>query len=95
MSVLSQSNKTENTQTYIYLLNAMKRFWIALLVILQLFSCIQHSQAQTVEKLRLKRAYRYDNLDNIINAIGRDLDIRFIYDKEHLHRYKRSAINCP
>ena len=68
----------------------MKRFWIVLLVILQLFSCIHHSQAQTVEKLRLKRAYRYNNLDYIIDAIGKDLDIRFIYDKEHLHRYKTS-----
>lgn len=52
---------------------------------------VQTVQAQTVEKIKLKRFYRPDQLDVIIDAIGKDTDIRFIYDKEHLHRYRLSV----
>ena len=46
--------------------------------------------AQSILSLRLKRSYSYDQLDNIIDAIGNDLNIRFIYDKNHLSRYQTS-----
>ena len=49
---------------------------------------VQSAEAQTVEKLKLKRFYRPDYLDVTIDAIGKDTDLRFVYDKEHLHRYK-------
>ena len=49
------------------------------------------SHAQTVGKLKLKRFYRTDHLDLIVNAIGKDTDLRFVYDTEHLHRYKLSV----
>ena len=68
----------------------MKKLGIAILTIVYIFLNIGYVYAQTVEGLRLKRNYRYDNLDKIINAIGEDLNIRFIYDREHLHRYKTS-----
>ena len=68
----------------------MRGFLIAILVMLQLFLCEHLTQAQTVEGLRLKRNYRYDNLDKIIDSISKDMNIRFIFDREHLHRYKTS-----
>ena len=68
----------------------MRGYKPIILIVLQLLLCIYNTNAQTVEGLRLKRDYRYDNLDHIIDAIGKDLNIRFIYDKEHLHRYKTS-----
>ena len=46
--------------------------------------------AQSILSLRLKRSYSYDQLDKIIDAIGSDLNIRFIYDKNHLSRYQTS-----
>ena len=49
---------------------------------------VQPLEAQTVEKIKLKRTYRSDYLDIIIDAIGKDTDLRFIYDTEHLHKYK-------
>ena len=49
------------------------------------------AQAQTVEKIKLKKFYRTDHLDVIIDAIGKDTDIRFIYDTEHLHRYRMAV----
>ena len=68
----------------------MRGYKPTILIVLQMLFCINNANAQTVEGLRLKRNYRYDNLDHIIDAIGKDLNIRFIYDKEHLHRYKTS-----
>ena len=68
----------------------MRGCLIAILVMLQLFLCEHQAQAQTVEGLRLKRNYRYDNLDKIIDSIGKDMNIRFIFDREHLHHYKAS-----
>ena len=52
---------------------------------------VQSLHAQSVEKLKLKRYYRTDHLDLIIDAIGKDTDLRFIYDTEHLHRYRLSV----
>ena len=46
--------------------------------------------AQSILSLKLKRSYSYDQLDKIIDAIGNDLNIRFIYDKNHLSRYQTS-----
>ena len=51
----------------------------------------QSSGAQSVEKLKLKRYYRTDYLNVTIDAIGKDTDLRFVYDKEHLHRYRLSV----
>lgn len=39
----------------------------------------------------MKRFYRPDQLDVTIDAIGKDTNLRFIYDQEHLHRYKLSV----
>lgn len=49
---------------------------------------VQPLEAQSIEKIKLKRTYRTDHLDVIIEAIGKDTDLRFIYDTEHLHKYK-------
>ena len=49
------------------------------------------AQAQTVEKLKLKKFYRTDHLDVIIDTIGKDMNLRFIFDAEHLHRYRMSV----
>ena len=68
-----------------------KRFITAILSVLLMAVAVLNAQAQTVEKLKLKRHYRYDHLDTIIDAIGKDTDIRFIYDTEHLHPYKMSV----
>ena len=68
----------------------MRRIFIAMLVVLQCLLFMHYAQAQTVEGLRLKRNYSYDNLDKIIDAIGQDMSIRFIFDREHLNRYKAS-----
>ena len=46
--------------------------------------------AQSIQSLRLKRTYVYNDLDKIVDAIGLDLNIRFVYDKEHLSRYQTS-----
>lgn len=69
----------------------MKKLLTAMLYALLIVFCVPDSHAQTVEKLKLKRFYRPDYLDVIIDAIGNDTNIRFIYDKEHLHRYKMSV----
>lgn len=66
----------------------MKRFFAAILLVLQIGICADLVQAQTVEKLKLKRFYRNDHLDVQIEAIGKDCNLRFIYDYDHLHRYK-------
>ena len=66
----------------------MKRFFSAILLVLQIGICADLVQAQTVEKLKLKRFYRNDHLDVQIEAIGKDCNLRFIYDYDHLHRYK-------
>ncbi len=68
----------------------MRFFFTAILIVLQLGYSVSQVHAQTVEKLRLKRFYRYDHMDVIIDSIGKDHNLRFIYDKEHLHRYKAS-----
>ena len=69
----------------------MKRYLTAILYVLLMALSVQSLEAQTVEKIRLKRFYRPDQLDVIIDAIGKDTDLRFIYDKEHLHRYRLSV----
>lgn len=66
----------------------MKRFFAAILLVLQIGICADLVQAQTVEKLKLKRFYRNDHLDVQIEAIGKDCNLRFIYEYDHLHRYK-------
>lgn len=68
----------------------MKRFLTAMFFALLLAVSVQPSQAQTVEKLKFIRFYRPDHLDVIIDAIGKDTNLRFIYDKDHLHRYRTS-----
>lgn len=50
----------------------MKRFFAAILLVLQIGICADLVQAQTVEKLKLKRFYRNDHLDVQIEAIGKD-----------------------
>ncbi len=60
-----------------------------LALVLVLFVTAQ-MYGQSVQSLRLKRDYRYDNLDKIIDAIGNDLNLRFVYDREHLNRYRTS-----
>lgn len=50
----------------------MKRFFTAILLVLQFVLCADSIQAQTVEKLKLKRFYRNDHLDVQIEAIGKD-----------------------
>lgn len=66
----------------------MKRFFTAILLVLQFVLCADSIQAQTVEKLKLKRFYRNDHLDVQIEAICKDCNLRFVYDYEHLHKYK-------
>ena len=66
----------------------MKRFLTAVLFALLVALSMPPLEAQTVEKIKLKRHYRPDHLDVVIDAIGKDTDLRFIYDKEHLHRYR-------
>lgn len=62
----------------------------AALLVLHLIFGAYIAEAQTVEKLKLKRYHKYDYLDVNIDAIGKDCNLRFIYDKEHLHKYKAS-----
>lgn len=62
-----------------------------MLTALLMATAVLTSHAQTVEKLKLKRFYRADHLDLIMDAIGKDTDLRFIYDTDHLHRYKLSV----
>ena len=69
----------------------MRRFLTAMLYALLMVTFAQYTDAQTVEKLKLKRFYRSDYLDVIVDAIGKDADLRFVYDKEHLHRYRLSV----
>ena len=74
----------------------MKRILIFLFTLIQITLSVNSAAGQTVEALRLKRDYYYDNLDKIIDAIGKDLNIRFVYDKEHLNHYKTSfKPKCP
>lgn len=68
----------------------MKRILILLFTLIQITLSATYADGQTVESLRLKRDYYYDNLDKIIDAIGNDLNIRFVYDREHLNHYKTS-----
>ena len=68
----------------------MKRILILLFTLIQITLSATSADGQTVESLRLKRDYYYDNLDKIIDAIGNDLNIRFVYDREHLNHYKTS-----
>jgi len=58
--------------------------------LLALVSLMQPAYAQSVEKLKLKKYYPNDNVDAIIDAIGRDTNLRFIYDTDHLHHYRMS-----
>ena len=46
--------------------------------------------AQAVGTLRIGKDYR-GRLDEIIAAMGKDKNIRFVYDKEHLSRYTTSV----
>ena len=66
----------------------MKRYLTAILYVLLTALSVQSLEAQSIEKIKLKREYRTDYLDVIIDAIGKDTDLRFIYDTEHLHKYK-------
>ena len=61
-------------------------------VLMVLFALLSIStiSAQSIQSLRLKRTYVYNDLDKIVDAIGLDLNIRFVYDKEHLSRYQTS-----
>ncbi len=68
----------------------MRKYFIAIILSFQIVFCAGSLMGQTVEGLRLKRDYYYDNLDKIIDAIGKDLNIRFVYEREHLNRYKTS-----
>ncbi len=70
----------------------MKRYFIAIILFMQIAFTADCLYGQTVEGLRLKRDYRYDNLDKIIDAIGNDLNIRFIYERAHLNHYKTSFL---
>ncbi|MDR2362082.1 MAG: TonB-dependent receptor, partial [Prevotellaceae bacterium] len=47
-------------------------------------------QAQTIEGLRITKDYR-GRLDDILNRIGKDKNIRFIYDTSHVSRYTTSV----
>lgn len=60
------------------------------LFILLLFFSISSVFGQGIQSLRLPHDYRRDDLDKVIAAIGEDLDIRFVYDKEYLSKYKVS-----
>lgn len=59
-----------------------------MLYVLLMALSVQPLEAQSVEKIKLKRHYRTDHLDVIMDAIGKDTELRFIYDTEHLHKYK-------
>ena len=54
----------------------MKRFITALICGILLLFHTQPIEAQTVEKLKLKQVYKQDHLDKIIDAIGKDTDVR-------------------
>lgn len=69
----------------------MRRILTAMLLVLLMGFSVQSAEAQTVEKLKLKKFYRTDHLDTIIDAIGKDMNLRFIFDAEHLHRYRLSV----
>ena len=47
-------------------------------------------QAQTIEGLRIMEDYR-GRLDDILNRIGKDKNIRFVYDSAHVARYTTSV----
>ncbi|MDR1680953.1 MAG: TonB-dependent receptor [Prevotellaceae bacterium] len=47
-------------------------------------------QAQTIEGLRINEDYR-GRLDDILNRIGKDKNIRFVYDSSHVARYTTSV----
>jgi len=66
----------------------IKKLVTAIFIAFFMASFMPTVQAQTVEKLRLKKAHSSDYLDVIIDEIGEETDLRFYYDKEHLHRYK-------
>ena len=70
----------------------MKRILILLFTLIQITLLANSAAGQTVESLRLKRDYYYDNLDKIIDAIGKDLNIRFVYDREHLKKLLWSTL---
>ena len=48
------------------------------------------SFGQSIQSLRLPRNYIYDNLDKILDAIGKDLHVNFVFDREFISRYKTS-----
>ena len=68
----------------------MKKSFIRLCFVFLICLFVLPVHGQTVQGLRLKRDYLYDNLDKVMDAIGADLNLRFVYDREHLHRYKTS-----
>ena len=70
----------------------MKRILILLFTLIQIALSVNSAAGQTVEALRLKRDYYYDKLDKIIDAIGKDLNIRFVYDREHLKKILWSTL---
>lgn len=45
---------------------------------------------QTVGNLRLEKDYR-GNLDDILDRIGKDMNIRFVFDRSYISRYKTSV----
>ncbi len=64
----------------------MKRY---LLLALLLLLVSAHARAQTVGNLRLPRDYR-GQLDRIVDKMGDDMKIRFVFDRDHLARYNTS-----
>ena len=47
------------------------------------------TSAQTVGNLRISKDYR-GNMDDILEMMSKDMSIRFVYDKNHMSRYKGS-----
>lgn len=45
---------------------------------------------QTIQNLKLPRDYARNTLDQVLDTIGKDLNIRFRYEKEYLSRYEIS-----
>lgn len=66
-----------------------KLFYSTSLLLLLLFIMPDKALSQSVESLRLPRDYR-GYLDEILQSMGNDLKIRFVFDSSHVHRYKTS-----
>ena len=51
---------------------------------------LSDSFGQSIQNLRLPHNYSYDNLDKLLDAVGKDLNVNFIFDREFISRYKTS-----